>query len=422
MLDSQLYLMHYGIKGQQWGLRRFQNEDGTLTREGKDRYGIGEKYGQRTLSKDKLRQRYKRDRTELSSYASYLDKEKKSKTFVKSKRRQQLEKKFLDKGFTKEQAEVKAYRTEQTEKLLKVVGAVALTAGVAYGAYKGSQFISRYKDVTISKGTVIQRVTENANDITLNRPMYISPNKKDFVKYRGLFGKQITDAQDARQWINLFGNNNNSVSNGVYRVNAEAGSKLKIAGERAGNKTFKDLIKNDSEFRKDVENAFGIKPEKILNSKGSKDYDVFNKDLAGGFMGERSNRMREKFFNALKSKGYNGVIDVNDRRFSGYHAKNPTILFDVQNKLKNISASKMARTDIAKDYSTAYKKVIAQAKRDKSLDKIFKSVRDISIYTGVNGTIAGVGSYVGNNIMDNRNGAHYRALINQYKKEHPILN
>lgn len=31
-------LAHYGIKGQQWGIRRFQNEDGTLTEEGKTRY------------------------------------------------------------------------------------------------------------------------------------------------------------------------------------------------------------------------------------------------------------------------------------------------------------------------------------------------------------------------------------------------
>ena len=31
-------LVHYGIKGQQWGIRRFQNEDGTLTEEGKARY------------------------------------------------------------------------------------------------------------------------------------------------------------------------------------------------------------------------------------------------------------------------------------------------------------------------------------------------------------------------------------------------
>lgn len=33
------YLEHHGIKGQKWGVRRYQNEDGTLTEEGKKRYG-----------------------------------------------------------------------------------------------------------------------------------------------------------------------------------------------------------------------------------------------------------------------------------------------------------------------------------------------------------------------------------------------
>lgn len=31
-------LKHYGIKGQKWGIRRYENEDGTLTEEGKSRY------------------------------------------------------------------------------------------------------------------------------------------------------------------------------------------------------------------------------------------------------------------------------------------------------------------------------------------------------------------------------------------------
>ena len=32
------YLCHHGIKGQKWGIRRFQNPDGTLTVTGKQRY------------------------------------------------------------------------------------------------------------------------------------------------------------------------------------------------------------------------------------------------------------------------------------------------------------------------------------------------------------------------------------------------
>lgn len=34
--DEELY--HHGIKGQKWGVRRFQNKDGSLTSAGKKRY------------------------------------------------------------------------------------------------------------------------------------------------------------------------------------------------------------------------------------------------------------------------------------------------------------------------------------------------------------------------------------------------
>ena len=35
------YLMHHGILGMKWGRRRYQNPDGTLTAEGRARYGSG---------------------------------------------------------------------------------------------------------------------------------------------------------------------------------------------------------------------------------------------------------------------------------------------------------------------------------------------------------------------------------------------
>lgn len=37
-------LYHYGIKGMRWGVRRYENEDGTLTEAGKKRYGTVENY------------------------------------------------------------------------------------------------------------------------------------------------------------------------------------------------------------------------------------------------------------------------------------------------------------------------------------------------------------------------------------------
>lgn len=36
--ETEASMCHHGIKGQRWGVRRFQNEDGTLTSKGKVRY------------------------------------------------------------------------------------------------------------------------------------------------------------------------------------------------------------------------------------------------------------------------------------------------------------------------------------------------------------------------------------------------
>lgn len=50
--EYQQYLAHYGIKGQKHGIRRFQNEDGSLTEAGKARYGVGDKKDWKRLNKD----------------------------------------------------------------------------------------------------------------------------------------------------------------------------------------------------------------------------------------------------------------------------------------------------------------------------------------------------------------------------------
>lgn len=49
--SSELY--HYGIMGQKWGIRRYQNEDGSLTPEGKKRYGKLVKYYEDSVNKSR---------------------------------------------------------------------------------------------------------------------------------------------------------------------------------------------------------------------------------------------------------------------------------------------------------------------------------------------------------------------------------
>ena len=45
------YLSHHGILGQKWGVRRYQNKDGSLTSEGRKRRGLSDKKERKSLSK-----------------------------------------------------------------------------------------------------------------------------------------------------------------------------------------------------------------------------------------------------------------------------------------------------------------------------------------------------------------------------------
>ena len=47
--ESNLY--HHGIKGQKWGIRRYQNKDGSLTSAGKKRYSFGEYGSEKSVKK-----------------------------------------------------------------------------------------------------------------------------------------------------------------------------------------------------------------------------------------------------------------------------------------------------------------------------------------------------------------------------------
>lgn len=60
--DSSDFLAHYGIKGQEWGKRRFQNEDGSLTPEGRKRYGLKPDYS--NLTDQQLREAISTKRTQ----------------------------------------------------------------------------------------------------------------------------------------------------------------------------------------------------------------------------------------------------------------------------------------------------------------------------------------------------------------------
>ena len=69
-------LYHHGIKGQKWGIRRYQNLDGTLTTDGRIRYGVNAKNIQRDLNRlDKERVYTIGDRRKAIAKYEYENKE-----------------------------------------------------------------------------------------------------------------------------------------------------------------------------------------------------------------------------------------------------------------------------------------------------------------------------------------------------------
>ena len=73
-------LYHSGIKGQKWGIRRFQNEDGSLTDEGRIRYGVGN-------PTDKSAKNLQRDLNKLESEKSkQVYRKEYSQTFYEGKK------------------------------------------------------------------------------------------------------------------------------------------------------------------------------------------------------------------------------------------------------------------------------------------------------------------------------------------------
>lgn len=63
------YLIHHGIKGQRWGIRRYQNEDGTLTNAGKKRYSVESKVTEHEENLYGMKLRVKNTQHNISSSA-----------------------------------------------------------------------------------------------------------------------------------------------------------------------------------------------------------------------------------------------------------------------------------------------------------------------------------------------------------------
>ena len=317
--DQVLY--HYGIKGMHWGVRRWQNEDGSFNAAGKERYfsnGSDENY--KPIGKES---------------------EAGGNSVKKSNRRLKLEEYYKSQGLNEQDAADRAYSRERTEKILKVVAGVAITAAVAYGAH---QYIKNNVDFSISTNTLLSRVS-TTNTAGVQDAFYavLDKDKADVAKYAGLYADQIKNGVYGHQY-----------GTDVYRKVLNATDEIKGASPKNAQKILGDLMSKDPEYlsqlKKLADNVpgakYNIKIQTALETgKVNKSlYEFVNKELGAQ---AKNTDIARKFYSELSKNGYNAIKDVNDMKFSGFNTNNPLILFNTGEKIATKTVEKLQDQQIS---------------------------------------------------------------------------
>lgn len=130
----EYYLVHHGILGQKWGIRRYQNFDGTLTAAGRARYGDSD-YGNIT--------RFSRKHAELVN-------------------------KYKDRGLTPDEAEYAAKRYLRTKRRIGVALGVTAVVAATYLATNDNARKAVTSVVEKLKNTPLEKInTTNTTTVTL---------------------------------------------------------------------------------------------------------------------------------------------------------------------------------------------------------------------------------------------------------------
>lgn len=281
-------LYHFGIKGQKWGVRRFQNKDGSLTNAGKKRYDDGSVQSTKKVSKHRL----------------------------------YLEKKYREKGMNEADAAKAAERRIKTERVIAVTAGVTVAACAAY--YARNKYLADRCDQVLKKGTAFHNLHSEASA----RPgehLYVNYRQNDKHYFRGNFS---------------LGKLHNTGH--VYDHVLTAKEDIKIPSLKTRKDTFKELFDNDAEFRKTF--------KEHSRSFGATNSNQVYKNMWSK-MGDKNdpafNVAKRKYYDALRKKGYEAIVDEWDSKPFVFRSDAPLILLNTSSKsLGEMKISELSAKDI----------------------------------------------------------------------------
>lgn len=301
---SSNYLEHHGILKQKWGVRH------------------GPPY---PLKYDD----YSKEQKQANPKSVLGDRDNKSETFNKSddkttlrdKRKAQL----ISKGFSEKQA-LSLIKFENRAALVTAVAAAAVGATVVYGLVHQNDMNS---DFILKAGEDMFRVA-SSDSSEMRDIFYASTNKFDAKKYAGTYARSKLEEAYQKKIVD---------KTAIYEKVLVSKKDVKIAGAETCKQLFEDLKKNDPDFKKEWNGS---------------DYEEFNILING------NNVNYKKFFNLLESKGYGGLIDVNDVKISGYHSNRPVVLFNQQSNISAKSVRELPSSEIYSNDKWAQRVMLAQ--------------------------------------------------------------
>ena len=428
-MEYELY--HHGIKGQRWGIRRFQKKDGSLTPAGKKRYydtpELNKQKSDMETAKSNLRSSkraynaaynnlnidysnankkalkkaeqnivldraaYRRSKLNYETNKEVARIQDKGIEFKKkSKHRLELEAQYKKAGMTDEQAQAAANNRIRTEKIL--AASAAITVG-ACALYVANKYRKERIDGIIKAGETLQRIEMQDTGGKLHDTFYVAQGKHDMKRYENLLG-----ATRQRQ------------TGHAYMMKLEVTSDIKVASRDKARKVFGELYKTDPEFKKAVapfvKEHYGGR-NRVFNLDDVSDrnikrmYDNFNTGIVESSM--RASGADQKFYAKLKSAGYGAIHDINDMKYSGYNAKKPLIVFDNSNKNVMVKSMEEMKGNLQGKGMAELAKAQAEAKTKYYVERI-------GPLSAAGLTAATIKTYASNPAVQN------------YKNQHPNTN
>jgi DUF971 family protein len=194
------------------------------------------------------------------------------------------------------------------------------------------------KEVTVAVGKTMRRTTRNP-DGTIENNLFVSRTRSDAQIYRGIMPSSKFLGSYRRP------------SEGYHEVTMKVVVKLKSPSEKERVDAFVRLMDERAIKTADgktitgkqwlTEQGYGHQAKKLESLElGMMYYQKFTKDN-----GIKNLPINSAYFKSLQAKGYNAIVDDNDRNIT---AKEPWLVIDAKGSLQNLRVKPLSSEDILK--------------------------------------------------------------------------